>query len=91
MSYFVEPVCFTIEHLVASYHSTKILCGAACLQQGSICDGYIFDTIFRECIFCSVLALAPSDDDSQVTMKIYVKEDLIEYLENLGEIAGSSK
>ena len=76
---------------VASYHSTKIQCGAACLQQGSSCDGYIFDSVFRECVFCSVLALAPSSNDSQVTMKMYVKEDILEYLETLGEITGSSK
>ena len=67
-----------IKHPVAANHKTKIQCGGACLQQGAICDGYIFDTEFKECVFCSVSAIGSKD--SPVSMKMYVKEERVEYL-----------
>ena len=74
----------------ANHPSTKIQCGAACLPLAG-CDGYIFDTLAKECVFCSVQALVTSKNDSQVSMKIYVKEDLVEYLETDNNMTGSSK
>ena len=76
--------------LPSANHPTKIQCGAACLPFAG-CDGYIFDTLAKECVFCSVQALVTSKNDSQVSMKIYVKEDLVEYLETDNKLTGSSK
>ena len=74
----------------ANHPSTKIQCGAACLPFAA-CDGYIFDTLAKECVFCSVQALAKSNNDIQVSMKIYVKEDLVEFLESENYMNGSCK
>ena len=74
----------------ANHPSTKIQCGGACLPLAG-CDGYIFDTLAKECVFCSVQALAKTNNDIQVSMKIYVKEDLVEYLETDNSMTGSSK
>ena len=51
----------------------------------------IFPKISKECVFCSVLAVVPNQNDTQFSIKIYVKEDLIEYLETESHIKGSSK
>ena len=74
---------------LASNHKTKIQCGAACVQHGSTCDGYIFDSVFRECVLCKVTALATVSTNQ--TMKMYVREDVAEYLETRSDILGSSK
>jgi hypothetical protein len=47
--------------------------------------------ISKECVFCSVLAVVPNQNDTQLSIKIYVKEDLVEYLETESHIKGSSK
>ena len=38
-----------------------------------------------------MLALSPNQNDSQLSMQIYVKEDLVEFLETENAIRGSSE
>ena len=38
-----------------------------------------------------MLAVVPNQNDTQLSIKIYVKEDLVEYLETENHIKGSSK
>ena len=52
---------------------------------------WIFSKISKECVFCSVLAVVPNQNDTQLSIKIYVKEDLVEFLETESHIKGSSK
>ena len=70
-------------------HKTKIQCGAACLQQGDVCDGYIFDKEFKECVFCSVSSIG--SNSSQDAMKMYVREEIVKDLENSLAMIGTSK
>ena len=38
-----------------------------------------------------MLAVVPNQNDTQLSIKIYVKEDLVEFLETESHIKGSSK
>ena len=70
-------------------HKTKIQCGAACLQQGYVCDGYIFDKEYKECVFCSVSSIG--SNNSQDAMKMYIREEIVKDLENSLAMTGTSK
>ena len=70
-------------------HKTKIQCGAACLQQGYVCDGYIFDKEYKECVFCSVSSIG--SNNSQNAIKMYVREEIVKDIEDSLAMIGSSK